>query len=199
MKALTLHQPWASLMAAGVKTIETRSWSTRHRGRLAIHAGKRLYTAADKHADRSLFLAAHDVLALERNGGVYDLPYGEIVATAELVDCAPMIEDGWPANETWRPALVIEGDTLSLYRSADPDDQTIIDDQLPLGDFRPGRWAWLLDDIKPTTERCPACWGDSEGWVWAPGMPRKCPACDGARTCDPIPARGRQGLWEWQP
>lgn len=41
MKALTLHQPWASLIAAGVKTIETRSWSTRYRGPLAVHAGKR--------------------------------------------------------------------------------------------------------------------------------------------------------------
>ncbi len=40
MKALTIRQPWASLIAAGVKTIETRSWSTRYRGPLAIHAGK---------------------------------------------------------------------------------------------------------------------------------------------------------------
>jgi hypothetical protein len=39
VKALTLHQPWASLVAAGVKMIETRSWSTRYRGPLAIHAG----------------------------------------------------------------------------------------------------------------------------------------------------------------
>ncbi len=42
MKALTLHQPWASLMAAGIKTIETRHWATNYRGRLAIHAGKKV-------------------------------------------------------------------------------------------------------------------------------------------------------------
>ena len=36
---LTLHQPWASLVALGVKTIETRSWSAKYRGPLAIHAG----------------------------------------------------------------------------------------------------------------------------------------------------------------
>lgn len=41
MKALSLHQPWASLVALGVKTIETRSWSTSYRGPLAIHAAKR--------------------------------------------------------------------------------------------------------------------------------------------------------------
>ena len=34
MKALTLHQPWASLMAWGVKTIETRGWATAYRGPL---------------------------------------------------------------------------------------------------------------------------------------------------------------------
>jgi len=38
-KVLTLHQPWASLIAIGVKTMETRSWSTSYRGPLTIHAG----------------------------------------------------------------------------------------------------------------------------------------------------------------
>ena len=37
---LTLHQPWASLLAAGIKTIETRSWRTSWSGLIAIHAGK---------------------------------------------------------------------------------------------------------------------------------------------------------------
>lgn len=37
---LTLHQPWASLIGCGVKTIETRSWSTRYRGPIALHAGR---------------------------------------------------------------------------------------------------------------------------------------------------------------
>lgn len=41
MKALTLCQPWASLIAWGEKQYETRSWSTDYRGLLAIHASKR--------------------------------------------------------------------------------------------------------------------------------------------------------------
>ncbi len=40
MKALSLTQPWASLVAAGLKQWETRSWSTNYRGALAIHASK---------------------------------------------------------------------------------------------------------------------------------------------------------------
>lgn len=39
MKALTIRQPWASLIAVGAKSIETRSWPTKYRGELLIHAG----------------------------------------------------------------------------------------------------------------------------------------------------------------
>ena len=40
MKALTVSQPFASLIANGEKWIENRTWGTPYRGRLAIHAGK---------------------------------------------------------------------------------------------------------------------------------------------------------------
>ena len=42
MKAITLIQPWASLIMLQEKIIETRSWSTSFRGRIAIHAGKKI-------------------------------------------------------------------------------------------------------------------------------------------------------------
>lgn len=207
MKALTVLQPWASLITAGAKTVETRSWSTSHRGWIAIHAGvKRPRLAKSKPGEPTpADIAVHEIADPSgRNGqricwcghpplrclryGLSTLPLGAIVATARLVDCVPMVQDGWPAKEPWRPALVIEGDTLTLYRTGEPDDSTDVDDQLPLGDFAPGRWAWLLEDIKPTTERCPWCMGEFDGW---------CSLCDDQLTCDPIPARGRQGLWEW--
>ena len=38
MKALSLLQPWASLVVMGTKRLETRSWSTNYRGTLLIHA-----------------------------------------------------------------------------------------------------------------------------------------------------------------
>jgi activating signal cointegrator 1 len=40
MKTLSLLQPWASLVVSGIKRIETRSWSTRYRGPLLIHASQ---------------------------------------------------------------------------------------------------------------------------------------------------------------
>lgn len=39
-KAITLTQPWASLVAVGAKRVETRSWPTSYRGPLLIHAAK---------------------------------------------------------------------------------------------------------------------------------------------------------------
>jgi hypothetical protein len=41
MRCLTLTQPWATLVAVGAKQVETRNWSTRYRGRLAIHSPSR--------------------------------------------------------------------------------------------------------------------------------------------------------------
>ncbi len=41
MRALTLWQPWASLVAIGAKQWETRSWGTKYRGPLLIHAAMR--------------------------------------------------------------------------------------------------------------------------------------------------------------
>lgn len=40
MKAITLTQPWATLVELGIKRVETRSWSTSYRGPLLIHAAK---------------------------------------------------------------------------------------------------------------------------------------------------------------
>lgn len=40
MRALSLYQPWASLIAHGVKRVETRTWLTKYRGDVAIHATK---------------------------------------------------------------------------------------------------------------------------------------------------------------
>ena len=38
MKALSLTEPYATLIRKGIKTIETRSWKTSYRGKLYIHA-----------------------------------------------------------------------------------------------------------------------------------------------------------------
>lgn len=76
MKAITLWQPWASLMAYGRKLNETRSWPTRHRGELAICAAKRRPTLAD----------CGDRATLEQ---ALEAPYGCVVCVVRVVECVP--------------------------------------------------------------------------------------------------------------
>lgn len=205
MKALTIRQPWASLIALGIKQVETRSWSTKHRGRIAIHAGLRDGFMAGQYgrghsSDSNALWRLKNPFDLREGEDGFDVigtaPLGVIVATAELVDCVRVDElaavgpaTGWSRRSSL---------SLDLY--------AVGDDQIPLGDFEAnvGRWAWLLGDIKPTTERCPFCWGQG-----TPHSPlsveaerigdRTCRVCGGDAKCDPIPAKGKQGLWEWAP
>jgi len=79
LTAITLHQPWASLIAAGKKHYETRDWSTDYRGMIAIHAAKKL------HEDESL-ISLLEISAAE-------IPLGAVVALAELTDCILMDEE----------------------------------------------------------------------------------------------------------
>ncbi len=81
-KVLTLTQPWATLLATGEKRLETRSWQTRYRGPLAIHAAAAFPLPARR-------LCADEPLAgaLGRHGylGPGDLPRGVVLATCRLV------------------------------------------------------------------------------------------------------------------
>jgi len=50
MKAITIQQPWAEMIARGLKRVENRTWRTSHRGPLAIHAGKSMATLDRENA-----------------------------------------------------------------------------------------------------------------------------------------------------
>ncbi len=92
MKALTLWQPWATLVAIGAKTIETRSWHTNYRGTLAIHAGKatsELYLAGEWPAAKYLWRFGFRRL---------QFPVGEVIATCNLVDVFEFTEENWKST-----------------------------------------------------------------------------------------------------
>jgi hypothetical protein len=50
---LSVRQPWASLIVGGWKDVENRTWTTRHRGPLVIHAGKQIDPAGRPFASRA--------------------------------------------------------------------------------------------------------------------------------------------------
>lgn len=216
MRALTLHQPWATLVAIGAKRIETRSWHTAYRGLVAIHAGRhrppmqhlpKLWSrgkdrAEQEHHNHRTWLVIDTITDDRYKGprptgsrvpkraqtptlfwpaegpfgaGVYDprtgegghrehLPLGAVVAVANLVDCVPMV-DRWPATKSGRTAPIVYAGPdypKTLWRTESHEGEHL-GDEAHLGDYRPGRWAWLLDDVH--------------------------------RLAEPIECRGRQGLW----
>ena len=87
MKAISLWQPYATLLAGGAKSVETRGWHMSHRGPLLVHAAKkwdgRLADLCRGEPFRS---------ALERCGcsSATALPFGAIVGVVEVVDCVPV-------------------------------------------------------------------------------------------------------------
>ena len=81
MKAITIKEPWASMIAHGFKAMETRSWSTKYRGRIAIHAGK-------GKPDKSWMDNVPEMMEM-----VGDIHPGCIVAYADLVDCRLITEE----------------------------------------------------------------------------------------------------------
>ena len=82
MKAISLWQPWASLIATNWKHYETRSWQTSYRGLLAIHAGR--HTDDMEYWYRQPQFRFH----LDASGikSFVDLPLGAIVGVVEVVD-----------------------------------------------------------------------------------------------------------------
>ena len=71
MKVLTLKQPYASLIAAGLKKYEFRSWKTNYRGTILIHAG----SGIDKEA-----MIKYKSLNLS-------YPSKRILCSVRIVDC----------------------------------------------------------------------------------------------------------------
>lgn len=78
MKAISLWQPWASLMALGWKKNETRPWLTRYRGPLLIHAAKKIVPWPS-----IMIQAVFEDIAFQPP----DLPLGAILCKVSLVDC----------------------------------------------------------------------------------------------------------------
>lgn len=65
MKAITLKQPWASLVANGYKLYEFRSWKTNYRGDILIHAGKGIdVQAMEKVKELDLEYPSSQILAI---------------------------------------------------------------------------------------------------------------------------------------
>lgn len=144
MRALSLTQPWATLVAIGAKKVETRSWpAPRHviGDRILIHAAKRFPLDCQELMRVEPFrsaLAYHGITA--DNETQVTVPRGAIVASAVIAECMPT-------------------SVVALSRGLDPT-------ELAFGDYSPGRYALFLRDVRPLRE--PILARGALGFWWVP-------------------------------
>jgi hypothetical protein len=161
VKALTLTQPWATLVAIGAKRIETRSWRTDYRGPLAIHAAAGFGPRGGKRGYKRLcftepFLSVLSLARPNRSDVFYlvdyfmSLPMGAIVAVCELV--------GIIKTQSFE-------DCATQYYGYPERGWTLTDQERAFGDYSPGRYAWLLSDVRALSESIPAK-GALSLWEW---------------------------------
>lgn len=136
MKAITLMQPWASLVALRAKRYETRSWKTNYRGPLAIHSSLNF-----SKAGRDLCRLEPFASALIGNEV---LPLGCVVAICDLAAVYPTSQ---------------EADSLFAVGHDWPESER------PFGDFSPGRYAWLLTNVRALENPIPVR-GARSLWDW---------------------------------
>lgn len=109
MRALTVRQPFASLIVYGNKTLEIRSRRTNHRGQLLICAGANDYDGEMLDPDvpgRVVLCSRYLQESRQLSPKVEMFPKGVAVGIVELVDCRPMTpDDARRACLEYRPGL----------------------------------------------------------------------------------------------
>jgi len=138
MKAISVIQPWATLIAIGAKKIETRSWPTSHRGPIAIHAS----TSKPRWANECFQDCCMQVL---KKSGWKDLPRGCVVATANLDKCVQFTS------------------VAKIERVA----AEFGYEEIAYGDFSIGRYGWVLSNVVRLAKPVPAI-GRLSLWDWEP-------------------------------
>ncbi len=182
MKALSLTQPWATLVAIGAKRIETRGWWTAYRGELLIHATKTMprdcRELCDDEPFKSALIGPPGAERRGAQGAIYDtpppahwyyaahftyrggLPQSAIVAVARLVDVI--------ATERVESTSEIDR-VMRVYKHWQQWRWPLTETERAFGDFGPGRWGWLLDDVRPVSPPV-ACAGARRLWVPEPAV-----------------------------
>jgi hypothetical protein len=160
MKTISLIEPWATLVAIGAKTIETRSWPTDYRGPIAIHASKKMTVAdwemcQEPDFEEALTRAGVSIYPFGGHCGpvkeAFKETRGKVIATARLIACCRM-EVG-PRG------------AIFVRRPRDDAFRPIPEKELPFGHYAEGRYAWILADVVRLPEPIPAK-GALGLWEW---------------------------------
>jgi hypothetical protein len=179
VKCLSLWQPWASLLAHGLKTVETRGWYMHHRGPLLIHAAKKwdneLAGMCREEPFRSALARIGVDVGASRGSKGWGLPFGAIVGEVRVVGCRPTEQ-------------VAPGSCDLTYAHVPPARPQLFltSDDRAFGDFRPGRFATLCVGAKPLSH--PITCRGMQG-MWDVQLPE---AASGARPAVESQANGER-------
>ncbi len=98
MKAISIKQPWASLIAAGIKTVEVRAWPTDHRGPLLICSSRRPVIPGHHHGQALCIVnlidcrpLSHDDVPFTCVGRYLPRHFGWILSNAQLIHPIPIV------------------------------------------------------------------------------------------------------------
>jgi len=155
VRALSLRQPYASLVALGEKHIETRSFQRKYLGPIAIASSASWKPAAKRRAFENLSFTAAWRRHPDLVDSVDDLPLGVIVAVARIVAYIPSESIvALERKRKHRSRLVLEGVTCAKS-------------EIAFGDFSRNRFGWVLADVHRLTAPV-ACKGALGIWHIAP-------------------------------
>lgn len=145
MKALSLWQPWASLLVSGHKRVETRGWPLRHRGPLLIHAAR--YWSAEISATciREPFKDALESVGVFHPNPFLrpkGLSFGAIVGRVDINDCLPTERVGRWEQTPDEPDLNYFLDQFGVMGPGDGKPYLFVSDvERAFGDYSPDRFA----------------------------------------------------------
>ena len=88
-RAISIRQPWAWLIVHGYKDIENRSWKTKYRGPVYIHAGKLL--SKDEFIDAELVANGLGITIPQPD----ELTFGSIIGIATITNCVSESNSPW--------------------------------------------------------------------------------------------------------
>lgn len=148
MKVITVRQPWAYFLCAGIKTIETRSFNTKHRGPLLIHASNHVPTKEEvKKYETDPAFAVHRQHSLSLFGP--EIKRGAIIGKVDIIDTKPA--------EDWREFFDnIIGFGAPLKCGQSDNMPVITKREAALGDYSAGRYGWLTSHARLFTKPIPA-------------------------------------------
>ncbi len=170
MKAITLHQPYAHLVAMSVMGVVASSWGSDYHGPIAIHAAKHRRANENIRVGEWQFAGKTQLLwTLDLNddaGHAFsrDLhdTFGMVLAVSNETHVVPIVSaSAKRSSSVWREdgKLYWAPPWRNMATAMD------ITSRLPYGDFSEGRYAWIFTDVEPI---------------------------------DPVPAKGHPWVWEWE-